>query len=91
MTVDLDPDSHYGVGPSQVGPEHEATIVISDVYDTEQVGGDGDQTLFVCLDCGFVTEDKRRLLLPERYPCHRNDNPIPATLREKIEDGSFPP
>lgn len=55
------------------------------------VGGHGPITyiddLMVCLDCGYLTDDRRMLA---EAKCRRSNNEINTTWRERLEEYPFP-
>lgn len=79
--IELTDGRHYGVGTTGLGTDH-TLLVISTVYDTGVT--EEEKTVYVCIDCGLVSGDKRLFHVEE---CNRKDNPIPKSLREQIRDG----
>lgn len=74
----LDEGRHYGVGPVDSIPDH-TVIIVSTVWSDDRELGDGT-SVHVCLDCGLVTDDRRRFVTED---CDREDNPVPKTVREQ--------
>lgn len=79
MASDLT-DGHYGVGPYTDVYGHGAVTVLNE----EDDDGMPVTVLVVCLDCGYVTGDIRRLLHED---CDRAQNaPINPPWRERVAD-----
>ena len=76
-TTRLQIDTHLSVGPAGSMYGHDLVTTI----------GPANQgaTVFVCLDCGYVTPDNRLLL---HVDCDREKNPINTTWRER--SAAFP-
>lgn len=77
--MEIDTDTHYGVGPLGTPDGHDI-LQVSKAFDHEVPA---DDTLFVCLTCGLVSDDQRRFDVTD---CERANNPIPKTLGED-QDG----
>lgn len=74
-------DVHKRVGPLCDMFGHGPVTVIQDL------GDDEDTDLWVCQDCGYVTDDNRMFMHEE---CNRSDNEINQTWRERVEKDGYP-
>ena len=83
MELTIEADRYAAVGP------------VTDMYShgpvTVMTFGDGsretEEFMAVCLDCGYVASDARKLFHVE---CDRADNPINQTWRERLDDEGYP-
>jgi len=85
-TVEYSAGEHKRVGPYTDVHGHAPVTVIQD-DEVHDVTTDDGVTLWVCLDCGFVTVDRRKMKHAE---CDRGENLIAQTWRERIEADGFP-
>jgi hypothetical protein len=73
---------HYAVGPVESWNSDHTLLTVSGEY-PNVADGATEGTLFVCLDCGLATTDRRWVLTSE-VACDRAENDIPETLRERL-------
>lgn len=77
MKYELDVDAYNGVGPYRNLYDHGAGMVIQQ-YDED---GELDETVFVCLDCGYTAHDSRLFMHAE---CDPEQNQINVSWRDKL-------
>lgn len=74
--MDLDVDQHYGIGPYQNVYGHGPVTMVSDPVEHKAL-------LYLCLDCGYVTDDIRTLLHAE---CDLDENAINQSWRDYFDE-----
>lgn len=87
MKTEIEIHNHNSVGPLYDFFDHGPVIFIQHVVERgEDEPGNGmriEDSVFVCLDCGYTGMERRDLAHAD---CEREKNPVNQTLREKIGD-----
>lgn len=81
MSLELETGTRHAIGPLIEMHGHGPVTAI-DHREGYGPGGEYTYSLVACLDCGYVTDDKRMLYHVE---CDREKNPINRTWRELAE------
>lgn len=85
-TIDI--DRRYGIGPMADVYGHPAVTT----FNLEDDEGMPDQQLLACLDCGYVTNDVRKLQHNDCEPFFSPNNtaPINRSWRAAIREDGYP-
>lgn len=86
MKVDIDVDTYKAVGPTPEMYGHGPVTIVQD-EDVSDNTVDGGTTLFICHDCGYVTDDNRQF---RSAGCLRDRNTISTTWREYLDEDDYP-
>lgn len=91
MKTETTIDSYKSVGPHKRVYDHPMVLSIQELEDNEESPGHGPditESLWVCLDCGFTSDDPRMFA---HRDCGREYNRINQTMREYLEESEYPP
>lgn len=92
MQTTIETDRHAAIGPMADIYGHGPVTFVGEPADMDGQNSNAEPAkLFLCLDCGFITGDKRGLAHTD---CDRARNSVNKTWREAIEDrddGNLPP
>jgi len=83
MNVEIETDTHNGVGPLAEMYGHGPVTVIREKQEHPQRTAAARTRVFICLDCGFTAADNR---LFAHEACNRENNDINQTWREYLNE-----